>query len=137
MRIALVALLVLPSPAVAQAIFDAAPGLYGDAVDPATSCAANPHELSFIASPPHVLLTWSAPATDPDGRRRTSERYDILGADDHSLTLRLEGDTRRTDDGGRPIWVMRMTQDGYCWGRADWPMVRCERPQVRCSQPVS
>lgn len=137
MRLAMLALVVMTCPAAAQAVFDTAPGLYGDATDPATSCAANPHRLDFTANPPHVLLTWSAPYTDDAGQTRSRERYDLLDATDSTLTLRLEGETRQTDSGSPPIWVMRMTEQGYCWGREDWPLVRCEHPQTRCEKPIS
>jgi hypothetical protein len=112
-------------------------GYYGDATDPALSCATNPHELSFIDYPPHAFLTWSKPAPDAAGRMRTGERYDLLSVGEGELLLRLEGEDQRTDAGGVPVWIMRFTAVGYCWGRTDWPVVRCERPQVRCESPVS
>ena len=28
-------------------------------------------------------------------------------------------------------------QAGYCWGRADWPVVRCEDAQLRCDSSIS
>ncbi|MFN0115605.1 MAG: hypothetical protein ACKVPY_13105 [Paracoccaceae bacterium] len=124
-------------PAAAAPVPDGVAGLYGDAADRALSCAENPHELSFLPSPPHAFLIWSKPAMDASGRLRTGERYDLLEARQGELVLRLEGESRRTDDGGLPIWIMRFTAEGYCWGRTDWPVVRCERPQVRCWQPVS
>lgn len=129
--------LFIAGPAAAQSVFDRAAGLYGDATDPATSCATNPHDLSFMASPPHAIFTWSAPAADPSGRMRSVDRYDLEGAADSSLFLELEGSPERTATGHRPVWILRLTVDGYCWGRRDWPVVRCERPQVRCDRPVS
>lgn len=134
--------LALAAPATAGAdVFARAAGLYGSAVDPTQSCQSNPHRLSFMASPPHAIFTWAHPAESPSGDLRDRARYDILGADEGSLTLRLEDDPARTADGGHPIWVLRLTQDpaGYCWGRTDWPVVRCIDPAVRCddSAPTS
>ena len=88
-------------------------------------------------NPPHAILTWDRPAPDALGRMRSVERYDLEGATDTSLILELEGSPERTADGGRPVWILRLTPEGYCWGRQDWPLIRCERPQLRCDQPVS
>ena len=137
MRAVLALLFLLAAPAQAQSVFDRAAGLYGDATDPALSCAANPHELSFIDSPPHAFFTWAEPAPDAQGRMRSVDRYDLEGVTDNALFLELEGSPERTADGRRPVWILRLTVDGYCWGRQDWPLIRCERPQLRCDQPVS
>lgn len=123
----------------AQDVFSTLRGQYGSASDPATSCAANPHELDFIAQPPHAIFVWSQPWTDADGTSVSDRRYDLLDYSDTTLTLRLEGDTRRTDTGDRPIWILRQTTEpeGYCWGRSDWPSVHCEDQQVRCDKATS
>ena len=132
-------LTILATSAGAQTVFDRARGQYGSASDPATTCAANPHQLDFMTYPPHALLSWSKPRFDENGLPTTGERYDILSNDDSSLILRLEGDNRRTDTGAQAIWVLRLTTNpqGYCWGRTDWPVVRCERQQVRCDNATS
>lgn len=138
MRTLILLSLLMAGPAAAQTLLDVAPGQYGSASDSATSCAANPHQLSFMTSPAHVILTWSQPKDDGTGQPRTLERYDIVDYDDTTLTLREEGDFRPDRAGGR-MWVMQMTQNptGYCWRRFDWPQVRCEDQQVLCEQPVS
>lgn len=126
-------------PAAAQEVVDSLRGDYGSASDPATSCAANPHHLDFMAQPPHALFDWTRPWTDNDGFPVSHRRYDILDLSETTLTLRREGDTARTADGGRPIWILRQTTspEGYCWGRADWPSVHCEDQQVRCDKATS
>ena len=138
MRILILLPLLLAGPAAGQTLFDDAPGQYGSATDSANSCATNPHDLSFMASPPHVILTWSQPQADGTGKPRTLERYDIEDYDATTLTLREEGDFRPDRDGGR-IWVMQMTQNpaGYCWRRPDWPQARCQDQQVLCEKPIS
>ena len=60
-----------------QAFFGAAHGQYGSATDRATSCAANPHQLDFMANPPHAMLNWEKRKDDGVGRSRSFERYDI------------------------------------------------------------
>ena len=140
MRIPLgLALICLAHAAPAQALFDAARGQYGSATDPATSCAANPHEMDFEPSPPHLNLTWNSLKEGPAGRPRAHERYDIEGFDDSTMTLRQEGDYRPDPDGLGPFWVLQFTgtPPGYCWRRPDWPSVRCEDQQLRCENATS
>jgi hypothetical protein len=126
-------------PASAEDVFDALRGDYGSVSDPVTSCATNPHTLDFMAQPPHAMFDWTKPWTDRDGFPVSHLRYDILGHSDNTLTLRREGDSARTADGGRPIRILRRTSspEGYCWGRTDWPLVHCEDQQVRCDKPTS
>jgi hypothetical protein len=137
----LLLVLATATPAAAQSVYERAAGIYGDASDPALSCQNNPHELSFTAAPPHAVLQWNLPQTMPNGRLEDSARYDLLGADATTLTLRREGDPTRTETGARPIWLLRLTDQplGYCWGRTDWPLIRCEQQQLRCDadKPVS
>jgi hypothetical protein len=129
----------LSTPAAAQSALDAAPGLYGSAHDPQQSCDANPHELSFMANPPHAIFRWTAPRPDPDGYLSTEDRYDFRGATDNTIALQREGDAPLAETGRRPTWILRLTQDpaGYCWGREDWPLMRCEDQQLRCDAPLS
>ncbi len=120
-------------PALGQSVTERAAGLYGSANDPTQSCSANPHELSFIDTPPHALFRWRMPRPDRDGRMSTEETYDMRGADATALTLLREGDAPLVETGRRPVWLLRLTEGGYCWGRADWPLVRCIEPAVRCA----
>lgn len=131
LRLALFAL-TLASPLSAQTVLDRAAGLYGSATDPAQSCSTNPHTLSFIARPPHAFFRWQAPRPDRDGRMTSEETYDLRGGDETSLTLLREGDAPLPATGRRPVWLLRLTETGYCWGRADWPLVRCVEPAIRC-----
>ncbi|MEO8242634.1 MAG: hypothetical protein ABI832_09980 [bacterium] len=139
MRVMLVlSLCVMTGPALAQQVFDTARGQYGSASDPNTSCAANPHQLDFMTSPPHALLTWERPKDGPPGKTRNFERYDVEDFDDLTMTLREEGDFRPDPEGGR-FWVLQLTENppGYCWRRPDWPQVRCEDQQLRCENATS
>ena len=138
-RLSTLFLLASLTAASAQDILDTLRGQYGSATDPATSCAADPHNLDFMAQPPHALFSWAQPWSDTDGNTISDERYDMLSVTDNSLILRLEGDTRTTATGDHPIWILRPTTqpEGYCWGRTDWPSVHCENQQVRCDKATS
>jgi hypothetical protein len=122
-RIAALLLLASLTQAAAQDALDTFRGEYGSATDPATSCATNPHQLDFMAQPPHALFNWAKPWTDEAGNTVSDQRYDLLSTQGNTLILRLEGDTRRTATGDRPIWILRQTTQpqGYCWGRTDNP----------------
>jgi hypothetical protein len=135
----LICLMALSAPAGAQDVFDRLDGTFGSARDPAGSCDVNPHRLELMTSPPHLFVVWPAPWINADGQTEFDRRYDILDHDTSTLTLRREDEVVATDSGNRPIWILRMTSqpDGYCWGRTDWPALRCEDQQLRCGAPVS
>lgn len=138
--IALFALVASCLPHAASAdVFGRALGVYGSLTDPEQSCAENPHRLDVTPRPPHVELTWDHAFFDRGGKPREHARYDILDADDTSITLRLEGDDQRQANGDRVIWILRLTEapQGYCLGRSDWDPVRCVERAVRCDAPTS
>lgn len=134
MRAILLMLALMTCPATAQTVFDRAAGVYGRPDDPAASCTANPHRLYFNGQPPHAHITWQSPARTAQGDWTDRARFDIVDYDDSTIALSREGDPARTDTGDRIIWLLRLTDDpaGYCWGRADWPSVRCIAPATRC-----
>ena len=109
-------------------------GVYGSVGDAELSCATNAHRLSFASNPPHAFLEWQEDWVMDGGLLSNRAVYDLVGEAGDALILRLEGEHRRTDSGQRVIWIMRPNADysGYCWGRTDWPLVRCVDPQIRC-----
>ena len=135
MRCVLILALLTAAPALADGgIFSRLEGVYGAAEDEELSCATNPHRLSFTQSPPHAVLKWKEEWVQSSGLLSDIAVYDLIQVTDTEVVMRLEGEHRRTDAGDRVIWVMRPNEDftGYCWGRTDWPVVRCVWPQVRC-----
>ena len=129
---ALVLILFLASPAAAQSVLDGIEGLYGSAIDPLQSCTTNPHRLELQQNPPHLVMRWSLPRRDSDGRFAQQEVYDLRDVGLTTLDLQREGDGPLPDTGRRPTWVLRLTAEGYCMGRSDWSAVRCIEPAVRC-----
>lgn len=127
----LVLLIALAGPAFSDAI-DSAAGRYGSAIDPMQSCEANPHQLSFMDNPPYAMFHWSLPRLDAGGRMSSADTYDLREVTGSTLMLQREGDAPLPETGRRPLWILRLTDSGYCWGRADWPLVRCINPAVRC-----
>ena len=116
-------------------------GLYGSDNSPEFSCADNPVTLDFTAAPPHAVFSWDFPSDTVVGPDRLREVYDLVGPTAGGLLMRLEGEPRRTDSGERPVWILRPAPDfsGFCWGRTDWPLMRCVGGHHRCEAvpPVS
>jgi hypothetical protein len=141
MMIRLALALMFPAATAALAedtVFDRAAGLYGHPGEINWSCEDNPHQIDFSSSPPHALFDWATPVEGYDGSQRNHVTYDVLDWDESSITMRMEGETRLTDDGQVVVWILRLTAqpDGYCWGRRDWPMMRCQHQALRCSPTV-
>ncbi len=98
------------------------------------TCATNPARLSVTRDPDHVTFDWPVPFTVFDGSQRTRVDYDLVEERSDALVLRLEGETRRTDAGAVVVWLLRpdAARQGFCWGRTDWPVIRCEHAYRRC-----
>lgn len=139
--LSLVALILSACPPGAQEILDRAEGLYGIAEEPSASCEVNPHQIEFIADPPRAIFTWNEPIEGYDGALHDRAVYDILAAGSMGPTLALQGETRTTPEGALVAWDMRVAIDGsgYCWHRADWPLLACSRTYMRCdgAEPTS
>jgi hypothetical protein len=108
-------------------------GTWGWTKDPARSCKANPHTLAFSADRHFLILRHRAPIETYDGSSRIEAYYRVLQIHKNSVTLLLEGETRRQRD-GRPIsFELRLLSDtAYCWHRTDKSSRECSPPVVRC-----
>lgn len=116
-------------------IFSRLTGTYGSPDDPAQACATNPEHVTFSADGSRLLIDFETPVIDYLGQDRTQAGYDVLGQDSAGVTVLLDGEQRVTDAGEPVVWIMRPTSapDGYCWGRTDWPVMRCPHQMVRCT----
>ncbi|MCF8485680.1 MAG: hypothetical protein K9G71_10710 [Rhodobacteraceae bacterium] len=114
-------------------------GLFGSlASESPNTCKTNPYHIRFSSAPDHAIFEWDHPVTVYDGTTKSRVVYDVLGADDRGITMRLEGETRRADDGSTVIWILRpaIGGEGYCWSRTDWPLMRCQNAQARCPDDI-
>ena len=116
-------------------IFDDLSGRFGATSNPNT-CARNPHRVRFDAARSRAFFVWDHPITDFRGEERLEGSYEVLGHDADTITMRIEGGTRLTEDGAPAVWIMRRVAalDGYCWGRTDWPAGRCVNVTIRCPE---
>jgi hypothetical protein len=102
------------------------------------TCEANPARLTVSRNPDHVTFDWPEAFTVFDGTERSRVDYDLIEERSDALVLRLEGEVRRTEAGETVVWLLRPDQarNGFCWGRTDWPLVRCEHAYRRCADPA-
>jgi len=116
-------------------IFDDLSGRFGATFNPNT-CARNPHRVSFDAARSRAFFVWDHPINDFRGQERLEGSYEVLSHDADTITMRIEGETRLTEDGAPAVWIMRRVAalDGYCWGRTDWPAGRCVNVTIRCGE---
>ena len=113
--------------------YSALSGQWGWTSDRARSCARNPHTLAFSADRRFLILRHRAPIDTFDGGKRSEAYYRVLQSSADSLTLSLEGETRRQRDGRSVVWEMRLLSDSaYCWHRTDKSDRSCSAPIVRC-----
>ena len=121
-------------------IFDDLSGQFGKLGGPNT-CAQNPHVVTFSEDRSQAHFAWQSPIVDFRGVTRLGGSYVILSHDNQSITMRIPEETRLTEDGETVVWIMRRVAEpeGYCWGRTDWPITRCELMTVRCmpDTPIS
>jgi hypothetical protein len=129
------ALALSPPPAAALTAEDMAAS-YETADGTGNTCRVNPARLSVTRAPDTVIFDWPQPMTVFDGTVRTRVTYDLIGEGPGALALRLQGDTRRTASGAPVTWLLRPRPDGFCWGRADWPAIRCESAYRRCGDTI-
>ena len=101
------------------------------------TCAVNPHTLEFLEESQTLVERYSKPVADYRGVEILEARYDVLSMDleKGSITLRLHGETRRTEDGRIKIWRMQFVplggRVGYVWEDPDDPGKRWG-PIVKC-----
>lgn len=59
--------------------------------------------------------------------------YTVLYAEGNSITMLLDFEDRRTENGDRVIWVLKVkNRNVYCWRRTDMASDECSRDIRRC-----
>mgnify|MGYP006188860453 FL=1 len=111
---------------------------FGSLVNLDSTCARAPHRIRFSPDRSRATFNWAADITSYLGERAREARYTVLGHDDTTITMQLNGEQRRTASGEAVVWILRpiTRPEGYCWGRTDWPAGRCAWTQIRCEPPA-
>jgi len=96
---------------------------------------SNPHTIKFVDENKAAVFSLANPIKSQDGTTKRSYTYKVLYSGEHSITMFLDGETRKTDAGDLVIWVLMLkTPDVYCWRRTDWPPQGCTK-EVRRVKP--
>jgi hypothetical protein len=121
----------VPTKPAEQSIFEVLPGTWGWEKTERLSCAANSHTLSFSKDRKVMLLTPKKVLPEQVIAAETV-RYRVLQSEPN-LRMVIEGETRKTATGEPVEWDVRLlSQDRFCWHRADWPPGGCTEAIVRC-----
>ncbi len=97
------------------------------------SCEKNANDIRFSESGETAHFSYTEPIPGPDGIMSTEFQYKVLGVAGNGVRMQLVGETRTTEDGELVVWdLMRISDDSYCWHRADWQPDHCTAPWIRC-----
>lgn len=106
--------------------------LTGTWTDPNTTCADNPHRISF--APDRRTFTLVYDHESPQGRFQLGV-YDVKGATATTVRGALRNEDRVDDSGALVEWTIEVVSEReYCWRRSDWPSHACTPPRVRCGE---
>jgi hypothetical protein len=98
------------------------------------SCEENAVTISFSDDGDEMRIQYSQPIPGPDDVPGTDFRYRVIGVAGNSVRMALDGETRTTADGDLVVWdLARLSDEAYCWHRADWEPESCTPPRLRCA----
>ncbi len=67
-----------------------------------------------------------------EGRRDSSE-YRVLTAVPGVIRAQITGEKRKDAEGNPVVWdFLQLSEDAFCWRRADWDPDSCTKPLMRC-----
>lgn len=67
-----------------------------------------------------------------EGRRDSSE-YRVLTVVPGGIRAQIKGEKRKDAEGNPVIWdFIQLSEDAFCWRRADWDAESCTQPLMRC-----
>ena len=106
-------------------LFRLVEGTWGSKENPDTSCEKRPHTIMLTDGNEKMILKY------PDSGKQYI--YRVLYAEKNQLTMLIEGEERRTDNGDRVIWVLILDDPNtYKWRRTDWKADGSTKMVVRC-----
>lgn len=90
----------------------------------------NPHTITFSDDNKIANFTTMKPFKS-HGNLISFYTYNVLSNDDKSITMSLNGETRKTDSGDLVVWILFLKgTDVYCWRRTDWKSSACTKDIV-------
>lgn len=98
------------------------------------SCDENSATIRFSSNGNEMRISYSKPVEGPGEVMATDFHYEVVGVAGNSVRMNLFGETRSTEAGELVVWdLVRLSEDAYCWHRADWKPGLCTPPRLRCS----
>ncbi|MBI2306127.1 MAG: hypothetical protein HYU78_02380 [Rhodocyclales bacterium] len=89
--------------------------------DKADQCTENPHYISFAPDRKTAYFRVKKPF-EHEGKMVSEYSYTVLYSEGNTITMLVNGETRRTDYGDRVVWVLILKDPAtYKWRRTDWP----------------
>ncbi len=89
--------------------------------------------FTFSSDGSRLELRYARPVEDLTGHYRDVYEYSVIAIAGNSVRMKLEGETRTDDRGELVVWdLVRISDDSYCWHRADWTPGQCTVPRLRC-----
>jgi hypothetical protein len=75
----------------------------------------------------------SKPYKSPEGKEVRAAVYKVLSINGDTITMFLNGETRRTEGGDPIVWTLVLLNDNaYVWRQTDWPPDGATVPYIRC-----
>lgn len=104
-----------------------------DWADADSTCAANPHTISFSDDHRLMYLVHRRPWSDTTGAERRVTVYDVREETDSRIRGAIQGEPRVTETGEPVVWDLLLTsRDSYVWRRTDWSFYAHTNPVGRC-----
>lgn len=98
-----------------------------------SSCATDPHTITFAPDLKVMTITTARPYRRPDGTFDSVAVYDIHAHTRSWIRGAIRGETRMTADGRPVVWdLVLKSPDRYAWHRTDWNRWGYTREIQRC-----
>ncbi len=118
-------------------VFETLRGSWGWTGDSPSTCALDPHQISFSADYTTMSIASREPWTDSGGVEHAAAIYDILEVESNRIRGVIQGEFRRTAAGEPVVWdLVLMDSNTYRWHRTDWRVGSYTDPVERCRGPL-
>jgi hypothetical protein len=135
------ALLCLASPIRAEDrgdrdVFEAATGRYGSPDGNGDACRTSLHDVSFSDDRSRAYVHWAQPTAFLAEKPPVEDMVlDVIGHDEGSVTLVMNGDYGYRPDGKLIVWTIASPDydSGYCWKVSFYTPGACSIGYQRCN----
>lgn len=116
-----------------QELFSKAAGTWGRDRVGKYACNDEPHSIRFEDNYSKAIFHYPHPRPTHDGTLKGESIYKVLKVDGNTITMFLDGETRKTVTGDPVVWSLIMFDDNlYRWHRTDDPSSTLSIPMFRC-----